>query len=382
MRHERQVELLRRVAHAGEHLRGLHAAASAVHPASAYTDPDRFERERRLLFREGPVFFALSAALPDPGDHLADTVGGVPLVVVRQADGSLRALVNVCRHRAAPVVPPGTEGAGARSFTCPYHGWVFGTDGALKGRPLSAGAFDDVALDCDLHQVAVAEAHGLVFVRPGGRAPIDVDAFLEGAQHDLADFGLAGYHHVATRTHTWRMNWKLFLDTFTESYHIRTLHRESLLPRFNADCVVFDAFGRHCLSVGLRADVLDETAKPEEAWSLLPYGTIQYFLVPSGLVVHQLDHVEVWRVEPVDVRTSRLRTSIYAPEAPTSDKALGYWTKNLDLLLKVTGTEDFPMMEQIQANLDSGAVSELVYGRNEPPLVHYHREVDRLLAEG
>ena len=55
--------------------------------------------------------------------------------------------------------------------------------------------------------------------------------------------------------------------------------------------------------------------------------------------------------------------------------------KNLDLLLKVTGTEDFPLMEQIQANLESGALPELIYGRNEPPLVHYHRELDRLLSD-
>ena len=101
--------------------------------------------------------------------------------------------------------------------------------------------------------------------------------------------------------------------------------------------------------------------------------------MPSGLVVHQLDHVETWRVEPLDVRTSRLTTSIYAPCRPDSDKALNHWHKNLDLLLKVTGTEDFPLMEQIQANLDSGALPEVVYGRNEPPLIHYHREIDKLV---
>jgi phenylpropionate dioxygenase-like ring-hydroxylating dioxygenase large terminal subunit len=379
MRHERQVELLQRVADAGEHFRGLQAPECLVHPAAVYTDPDRFEREVRLLFRDGPVFFALSAALPNPGDYQADTVGGVPLVVVRQRDGSLRAMVNVCRHRGAPVVAPGSGGEEARSFTCPYHGWVYGTDGALKGRPLSGGAFDDVGIDCGLHRVAVAEQYGLIFVRPGGDDPIDVDGFLCGAQHDLADFDLGRYTHVQSRVNTWKMNWKLFLDTFTESYHIRTLHHSTLFPRFNSDCTICDGFGRHCLSVGLRADVLDETRKPVEEWSILPYGTIQYFLVPSGLVVHQLDHVETWRVEPIDVHTSRLVTSIYAPTKPETDKALSYWHKNLDLLLEVTGTEDFPLMEQIQANLDSGALPEVVYGRNEPPLIHYHREIDKLL---
>jgi phenylpropionate dioxygenase-like ring-hydroxylating dioxygenase large terminal subunit len=176
------------------------------------------------------------------------------------------------------------------------------------------------------------------------------------------------------------MNWKLFLDTFTESYHIRTLHRDSLLPTFNSDCVIFEPFGKNLVSIGLRKDVLDETAKPRTEWSLLPYGTIQYFLVPSGLVVHQVDHIEMWRVEPIDVRTCRTVVSILAPHRPETERSRNYFVKNLDLLVKVTETEDFALMQQIQSNLDSGAVSEVVYGRNEPPLVHYHRELNRLLG--
>lgn len=379
MRHERQVELLQRVFDSGEHLRGLQAPASSVSAASAYTDPVRFEREQQRLFRDGPVFFALSATLPEPGDHTAATVGGIPLVVVRQPDGSLRAIVNICRHRGAAVVEHDTDGHGARSFTCPYHGWVYGVDGALRARPLTAGAFDDVELNCDLRQVAVAERHGMIFVRPGGPDPIDVDDFLSGAQHDLGDFDLGGYVHIETRTQTRAMNWKLFLDTFSESYHIRTLHSQTLAPSFNSDVVVYEGFGRHCLSVGLRANVLDEQRKPRDEWSLLPYGTIQYFVVPSGLVVHQLDHVETWRVEPIDVRTCHLTASLFAPTEPTTDKARAYWRKNMDLLVGVTGTEDFPVMEQIQRNLECGAVTEVVYGRNEPPLIHFHRAVDELV---
>lgn len=380
MRHERQVELLERVAGAGPHLEGLHAPASVVRPASAYTDPGRYERELEVLFRQGPAFFALSGELSEPGSYRADTIGGIPVLVIRQADGSLRALVNICRHRGAPLLAAGSTGDGLRSLTCPYHGWVYGPDGALRGQPLSGGAFDDVTVSCDLLQVSVAEEYGMIFVRAGGRDPIDVDDYLGGAQDDLGSFGLDRYVHIESRTRTWRMNWKLVLDTFSESYHIRTLHKESLFPRFNADCVIFEAFGRNCVSIGLRKDVLDETAKPKDEWSLLPYGTIQYFLVPNGLVVHQIDHVEVWRIEPLDVRTSRLTTSIFAPTEPDSERTRNYWVKNLDLLLQVTGTEDFPLMESIQANLDSGAMPHLVYGRNEPPLIHYHRAVDDALA--
>jgi phenylpropionate dioxygenase-like ring-hydroxylating dioxygenase large terminal subunit len=378
MRRERQVELLQRVADAGAHFAGLHAPRSMVNPAAAYTDPERFAKELRVLFRAGPTLLGLSCEMAEPGDYLSTVFGGVPVIAVRQADGSLRAMVNICRHRAAPLV---TDRAGTigRSLVCGYHGWTYDTDGTLLARPLSADAFGDVTLNCDLHSVAVAEKYGLIFVRAGSDEPIDVDATLGGAQDDLGSFGLEGYTHIETRTNEWNMNWKLILDTFTESYHIRSLHATTLAPTFNSDCVIYEGFGRNVLSIGLRADVLDELTKPQEDWSLLPYATIQYFLVPNALVVHQLDHIEVWRVEPLDVGRVRTHTSIFAPQPPT-ESATRYWTKNLDLLLRVTGSEDFPMMERIYANLASGATSEVVYGRIEPPLIHFHTTLNEALA--
>jgi phenylpropionate dioxygenase-like ring-hydroxylating dioxygenase large terminal subunit len=380
MRRERQIELLQRVADAGHHLAGLQAEASYVNPASAYTSQARFETELRVLFREGPVFFALSCELPHPGSYRADTVAGVPVVVIRQADGSLRALVNACRHRGAPLLTSGSTGGDLRALSCPYHSWTYSLEGALTARPMSAGAFDDVTLNCDLRPLAVAESYGMIFVRAGGTDPIHVADVLSGAEDDLGAFQLDTFVPIETRVNTWRMNWKLVLDTFCESYHIRTLHRQSLLPMFNSDTVIFDGFGRNLVSIGLRANVGDETAKPREEWSLLPYGTIQYFIVPTGLVVYQLDHLEVWRLEPLDVRTTRATTTIYSPGPPDTEKARSYWIKNLDLLLQVTGTEDFPLMEQIQANLDSGAMPEVIYGRNEPPLIHLHRSINAAIG--
>ncbi len=358
---------------------GLHASHSMVNAAGAYTDPERFAREQQRLFRDGPVFFALSCELSEPGSYRAATFAGIPIVVVRQADGSAKAMVNACRHRGASLIAADTSGDGLRAISCPYHAWTYELDGKLRARPVSEGAFDDVELNCDLHTVALAERYGMIFVRPGGNDPIDVDAFLSGAEDDLGSFELENYVHIESRVNTWRMNWKLMLDTFTESYHIRTLHRESLAPTFNSDCVIFEPFGRNMVSIGLRKDVLDELEKPREDWSLIPYGTIQYFLVPNALVVHQLDHIEVWRFEPIDVRTTKATTSIYAPTPPHSEKARKYFVKNLDLLLQVTGTEDFPTMEQIQSNLDSGALPELVYGRNEPPLIHFHTELNKIV---
>jgi len=380
MRRERQQQLVQRLIDAGPRLVGMHGAESMVQSASVYTDQQHFEREIDALFHRGPTFVGLSGSCAQSGDFITATVGRVPVAVVRQDDGTLRALVNACRHRGAPVFEGCTGSIGQR-ISCGYHAWTYERSGELAARPLTDGAFDDVSTDCGLHPVVVAERYGLIFVRAVGSEPVDVDAVLEGAEDDLGSFGLESYVYVESRVNTWPVNWKLVLDTFTESYHIRTLHKTTLAPYFLSDPSIFDAFGRNLLSIGLRNTVSDEFGKPVDERSILPYGTIQYFLVPSGLVVHQLDHFEIWRIEPIDARTTRTVTSVFSPGDPDAGRGRQHYLKNLDLLLRVVGTEDFTLMARIQANLDSGALPEVVYGRIEPALVYLHRTIARLLAE-
>ena len=380
MRQERQIELLDRIASAGPRLEGLYGESSMTNDASAYCDPARFEIEQRVLFREGPVFFGMTADLREPGSWRSMRSDGIPIVVVRQHDGSLRALVNICRHRASSLVAPEGSGTGLHAFSCPYHAWTYELDGKLRARPAAEQAFDDISTNCDLMNRPVAEKHGLIFVRPAGDEPIDVDEALGGAEQDLGDFGLEDWVLIDSRTNEWNVNWKFFFDSFSETYHIRTLHRTTIGPAFTSDGIIFEPFGRNSLVMGLRADVRDELEKPRDEWRILPYGTIQYFLVPTGMIVHQLDHLEVWNVEPLGVGRSRFTASIYAPTEPETEKSRDYFVKNLDLLLNVTSTEDFPAIEDIQKNLASGALESLVYGKIEAPLVHFHQEVNKAVA--
>ena len=377
MRKERQIELLERVANAGERLEGLYGESSMVNQASHYCNPERFEVELEALFRGGPVFFCMSADLPQPGDWRSMQLAGTPMVVVRQADGSLRALVNICRHRASSLVDSHGSGTGLKVFSCPYHAWTYEIDGKLRSRPAAERSFDDVAINCDLLNRPVAEKHGLIFVRLSGDEAVDVDTALSGAQDDLGDFGLGDWTLVESRSEEWNLNWKFFYDSFSETYHIRTLHRDTIGPAFTSDGIIFEPFGRNSLSIGLRSDTRDEFKKPKDTWSILPFGTIQYFLPPTGMIVHQLDHLEVWNVEPLAVNRSRFTASVYAPTEPETEKSRDYFVKNLELLLNVTGTEDYPALEDIQRNLASGALEHVVYGKIEAPLVHFHQEINK-----
>ena len=381
MRHERQVELLSRLKGRDPHAPWPLAETCLRNPAAHYVDPARFEREREILFRKSPQLVGLSCELSKPGASLAANFGGVPVAIARQADGSLKGFVNACRHRGAPIVAAGD--APRPRLTCPFHGWVYDLDGALLARPYAEEAFSDVpAADCGLKPILVAEKHGLILAQLEGTG-LDVDAALHGAQGDLAPLNLEGYTFIEARENTWNFNWKLIVDTFCEAYHIRALHKNSIAPHYLSEISFFDAYGPHPQQIGLLRTVLSELDKPDTAdWRLLPHATNQLIFMPSGLITYQRDHVELWRVTPLAAGKTLVRTAIYAPDAPTSEKAWAYWRKNLDVLLEVTGREDFPMMQSVHDALAAGALSELIYGRNEPALIHLHQAINAALGEG
>lgn len=356
------------------------AKASMRNPASAYIDPERFQREMKVLFRERPVPIGLGCECKKPGSYLTGRLGGVPIAVVRQPDGSLRAFLNACRHRGAPVLSG--SGAGLRAMVCPYHAWSYKLDGSLLGRPQEWG-FDDIAqADCNLPQIAVAEKYGLIYVQPAGTSSLSIDDLLEGMQTEIAEYDLAGYSHFETRNREWNFNWKLVIDTFTENYHIPALHRRSIAPYYDDRHSIWDTYGLHQRTVNFRRSIDKEIAgKPPQERLILPHTTVEYFLLPNAVLTHQLDHVELWRVTPLAVDRCVVSTSLYAPDAPATDSAKQHWKKNLDMLLQVTETEDFPMMANIHAGLASGAVKEVIYGKIEPALSFYHQSINQLLAQ-
>jgi phenylpropionate dioxygenase-like ring-hydroxylating dioxygenase large terminal subunit len=380
MRPERQAVLLKRFMEFRSGALPDHATESMRNPASAYTDPARFEREMEVLFRGRPAPVGLSCECHEPGSYLTARLGGVPLVVVRQPDRSLRGFVNACRHRGAPVLAG--RGDGLRAIACPYHGWTYNLDGTLRARPLEWG-FDDIAKsECSLRPAAVEERYGLIYAQPQATASLGIEQLLEGMQNEIAEYGLEGYTHFETRTREWPFNWKLVIDTFTEAYHIPALHHRSIAPHYDFRNSIWDPFGLSQRTVNFRSSIERELAeKPEAERRLLPHTTIEYFLLPNAILTHQIDHIELWRAVPLAVDRTLVSTSLYAPAAPATDSARAHWKKNLDLLLQVTESEDFPLMAEIYQGLTSGAVDELIYGKLEPALVHFHRSLNRLLSE-
>jgi len=247
-------------------------------------------------------------------------------------------------------------------------------NGSLLGQPRSLGGFDPLdPAELGLRALPVAEGSGLVVVRPGGGAPIDLPTFLAGTEEDLDAFGLADYVVYDRTQAEWRCNWKLLVDTFLESYHVFSLHGASVGSDYPGHVMVFDAFGPHLRVPVPRATLIEVAEEPPEKRRLLPHATVQYFLAPNTVVNHTLNHFILWRLVPLAVDRTRAEMTMYTPGPVEGDEAERDMRAWFDLHDSVTRDEDYPESERIHAVLASGVTQATQLGRNEAALIHFHR---------
>jgi phenylpropionate dioxygenase-like ring-hydroxylating dioxygenase large terminal subunit len=380
MKRETQLELARILQAQAKSGAAAHAPAVFRNPVLSYSDLQVAQRERERLFRAMPLFIGMSCRLPAPGDYLAEEIAGVPVLVVRGADGVLRAFANICRHRGAPVA----AGCGhARVFSCPYHGWTYGLDGRLAGIPEAASFGDIDKATHGLTPLPTGERYGMIFIRLSPDAPldIDVDAHLAGLGEEFGAYGFERYGCFGSETMTPAINWKFGIDTFLESYHLPALHRATVAPLIRGNIGAFEAFGDHARLTMLRYSSSEWDGLPEQEWKVLPHILPIYRLFPNSVVVFQSDHLETWRMLPGPAPDrSVIEFALYTPEPPATDKARAYWQKNYDLAIRTVLNEDFALGEKMQRGFMSGLQADVVYGRNEPALIHFHERLRAVLA--
>jgi choline monooxygenase len=192
-------------------------------PNTWYTSPEVAALEREIVFARTWQVVGRREQVATPGAYLTAEVGGEPVAVVRGDDGTLRAFVNVCRHKAARVL---TEPCGhATKLRCRYHGWTYDLSGKLRGTPEFDGVEDFRKEDNGLPPVAVAEWGPFVWVHlTEQREPVErfvgpLAAWIEsrGGFGDLTCRGRKVYDLAC--------NWKVYVDNYLDGgYHVNTVH--------------------------------------------------------------------------------------------------------------------------------------------------------------
>lgn len=339
-------------------------------PASEYLAPERFEQEKERLFMQAPVLAALSMQLPEPASYLGCELLGIPVLLTRTRDGTVRAFLNVCRHRGT-LLAPGTEPARGGRIVCPYHAWTYDLEGQLVGVPnpeafprLDRAAHTLVPLPCK-------EAGGLIWIGLRADAPVDF-AEVEG---DLADeldaLGLGEMSIYRQQRYPLRANWKLVMDTMLDKYHVLRLHKNTLAKYFDDAPEVSDLVGPHIRSLAGRInfDQQDAGSRFEDVRATTVFG---YTLFPNGMIVTSPLYVSFLILRPQDARTCAvdyfMLTTRAVAEGDYADKLQRSW----DLMDRAFGQEDFWAAELGQRGLETGALRTLVVGGLERRIKQFH----------
>jgi phenylpropionate dioxygenase-like ring-hydroxylating dioxygenase large terminal subunit len=349
-------------------------------PVTDYTEPTRAQAEWDNFFQHGPLVMGLSADLPEAGSFFTNDDLGRPILCTRDADGAFHAFLNVCRHRGTILE---SEARGRkRVFTCPFHAWSYGSDGALRSVPRQEH-FGRVDRDCNsLVELPSAERHGLLWLSLDRASLFDIDAELGDLGPELAAWELA------RATATWRtrydhaMNWKLAIDTFGETYHFDALHRDTLASFLHGNCQAYDTYGRHHRMLLTSRRIDDLRQRPEEDWHLLRATIPVYYLFPNVQLILGAGGPTLVRVYPegADPHRSFSRIDFYThPHASEfSDEGAQAQTEEAILaraqgFAEVIRDEDYVAAASSHRGATSGAITHFTFGRNEPALHHYHQ---------
>jgi phenylpropionate dioxygenase-like ring-hydroxylating dioxygenase large terminal subunit len=342
-------------------------------PFDWYSNPDVLRLERERIFRSAWQYAGRADQVAEPGSFFSCDAGGVPVVVVRDKDGSLRAFLNVCRHRGSLVC----EGEGRReTLQCPYHAWTYGLDGSLRAAPRTQRepGFDKSQLG--LMPVQVDVWGPFVFVNPDTDAP-PLAEHLGELPELLAAAGLdlGSLRFLQRSTSEYEANWKVCCENFLECYHCQIAH-----PAFSK-----------VVDVSVDAYVLEQSATfstqygpVREAWKgdFDPRGPVErgqfHFLWPNITINVMPGHpnLSIGPVVPIAAeRTGRFLDYFVGPDVDDA------WIADMLEFDNQVGAEDTVLVERVQKGLRSGG---LEHGRllleSERLIAHFQSQLVDALA--
>lgn len=192
---------------------------------SRYYSREFMEAEGRLLWPRVWLLAGVASDIPEDGDYFVFEIGSEEFILVRQADGTVKAFFNVCPHRGNRVCL--NERGSVPRFTCAFHGWQFGCDGKLQ-RITDEETFDPrlVAHRPGLAEVRCEVHAGIIFINMDGKAP-PLKEYLGLPEGYLENYEIHNMHVVHHVRSAWHANWKTGVDAFYETYHLPWVHPQT-----------------------------------------------------------------------------------------------------------------------------------------------------------
>lgn len=342
-----------------------------------YRDEDRHRRELDLIFRRRPLPLVPSALLPDKDMAVTHDEYGQALIITRDEEGQVHVMANSCAHRGTRLIND-KRPVRARKMVCPYHAWTYRADGSLAGLPRQ-DAFPGLCKeDHGLVRYPAAECGGIIWV--GFSDDVDFSG-LAALCEDFDALGLGHKRLYKRRIHKVKSNWKMVMDAFLESYHVKRLHQATIAEFFADGIVAADRLGEHQrFAVGRTQYAAKvDTANWQQVREAM---TFSYQMFPNGVLIVSPHYTNLMVVMPDPEKVNRCKVEDFmlVPAWLDPGEYGPSWEKSWRLLDGGTfGEEDFGAAALCQSGVDTGVHDEVLIGTLEHGITTFHDHLDAML---
>jgi choline monooxygenase len=347
-------------------------ALATTLPARWYIHPAFLELEKEKIFWRTWQPVGFTGQVSRPGDFFACDLLGEPLVITRDANGSLHTLSNVCRHRGSTIA---ANRGNCATLRCPYHGWTYSLDGRLLGQPEFEGVRDWDRSTAALPSYRSETWDPFVFVNLDADAP-PLAEILGDIPQNASRLGcdLSKLHYYGRRDYVIDCNWKVYIDNYLEGYHVPAAHpglfRELDYKQYRVD--TYPYYSSHYAPLR-PADTTDRRHTSPDSGA----GALYYWIFPNFMLNIYPDKMSSNVIIPLSHnRTLAIFEWFFYPDAGAQVRA-----KTIAFSDEIQ-QEDIRLCEAVQRGLgsrtyDRGRLSV----KRENGVHHFHLLLHRFLTQ-
>jgi len=339
-------------------------------PPACYTNAELLALEQDAVFHHGWVGLGRADRWPNAGDYSAVDIGGVPLIVLRNRSGALKAFANSCRHRGSQLL---NSDGNCKKIKCPFHWWTYDLDGRLKVYPRMENAVDFDPGEFGLVEFTVAVEHGFAFVSFEDHPSSIVEWLGDFGEFHQA-WGIGHWKMTRIRDFEVQCNWKTFIEVFNEYYHLPMVHPESINWLYPEPDPIDAVNGQYTTQFGATegaAALMEDsqqhalpTARGLQGREVK--GTRYTWIYPNLTFALSQDSMWMYQAFPISADRCRVIQTICFPAESValddfSERAVHYYAR-IDAALD----EDLPFLEQQRAGLNSKFARQGRFGALEP----------------
>lgn len=354
-------------------------------PPEVHHSHEFLKRERDAVFAREWICVGRSDEIAVYGDYLTHDIAGVPVIVIRQQDGAIKAFVNACAHRFSRLLKDET-GSG-RKITCPYHAWTYDCAGKLVRAP-----YMEMKEGFDLSKHGLRTLHsevweGFIYITLA-ESPVKSVAQSLAPLRDgvVGRYDMACYRTAMRETMIWNANWKNLIENFSESYHVPIAHGKTFARHAKKLKDYLCGEDSEHYSYHRAPQPFDErpgAAHPandrlEGEWRRM---MVDFCAFPSHLVTLMPDYL--WYISVQPDGTDRMRATwgvAFPPEvlADVPDTEYDTWLADFKAYMDVANGEDKPLVEALHAGTASPLLPDGLLHPIERNLWQFTRYLSRV----